>query len=161
MLDLVSTGIKSAGVRRLPLLGPVAKSLGGGFLRFIKMGGAGAGAVVMWIAVGIDAVSAWEAVKNKEFGMLSLYAVRGGLEIALGVSLTRVWIVAIISGAEVEALGPPAWIATAIVLVLSVAIDLFKDPPTLTWTRNCMWGPANSYQDGPEEQDNFQKATTG
>ncbi len=33
--------------------------------------------------------------------------------------------------------------------------------PTLTWTRNCMWGPANSYQDGPEEQDNFQKATTG
>ncbi|KAF1039964.1 MAG: hypothetical protein GAK33_00964 [Burkholderia lata] len=160
-LDLVSTGIKSAGVRRLPLLGPVAKSLGGGFLRFIKVGGAGASVVVMWIAAGIDVVSAWEAVKNKEFGMLSLYAVRGGLEIALAVSLTRVWIVAIISGAEVEALGPPAWIATAIVLVLSVVIDLFKDPPTLTWTRNCMWGPANSYQDGPEEQDNFQRATTG
>lgn len=160
-LDLVSTGIKSAGVRRLPLLGPVAKSLGGGFLRYVKVGGAGASVVVMWIAAGIDAVSAWEAIKNKEFGMLSLYAVRGGLEVALAVSLTRVWIVAIISGAEVEALGPPAWIATAIVLVLSVVIDLFKDPPTLTWTRNCMWGPANSYQDGPEEQDNFQKATTG
>lgn len=161
MLDLVSTGIKSAGVRRLPLLGPVAKSLGGGFLRYVKVGGAGAGVVAMWIAVGMDAVNIYEAARDGEFGMVSLYTARIITEGFVGASLTRVLYIAIVSGAEVEALGPPAWIATAIILALTVVIDIFKDPPTIRWTRNCLWGPDNSYSDGPEEQSDFRKATAG
>ena len=76
-------------------------------------------------------------------------------------SFTRVLILAIISGGEIEALGPPVWIATAVVIVFSVLIEIFKDPPTLTWTRNCLWGRENSYQDGREEQTDFDKATAG
>ncbi|WP_155640902.1 T6SS effector BTH_I2691 family protein [Burkholderia pseudomultivorans] len=161
MLDLVSTGIKSTGVRKLPLLGPVAKRLGGGFLRFVKLGGAGAGVVAMWVAVGIDAVNIYEAVHDREYGVFALYAARGVAEGFVGVLLTRALFIAIVSGAEVEALGPPAWIATAIILALSVLIDIFRDPPTLTWARNCLWGPEDSYEDGSEEQANFIKATAG
>ncbi|MBN3854877.1 hypothetical protein G3N59_15950 [Paraburkholderia sp. Ac-20340] len=157
-LDLASTGIKSAGVRKLPLLGPIAKALGGASLRYIKLGGAGAGAVGMWIAVGADVVNVTEAWHQREGGMFLLYFSRMSGEAYLAFGLTRTLFIAIVSGAEVEALGPPAWIVTAIVLILSVVIDIFKDPPTLTWTRNCLWGPDNSYQDGSEEQRDFEKA---
>ncbi|MCA8298265.1 hypothetical protein LGN19_31200 [Burkholderia sp. AU30198] len=160
-LDLVSAGIKSSGVRRLPLLGPVAKSLGGGFLRFVKVGGAGAGVVAMWIATGMDAVNLAEAWKRREGGMVVLYFTRMSGEAYLTFGLTRALFVAIASGAEVEALGPPAWIVTAVILILTVTIDIFKDPPTLTWTRNCLWGPENSFEDGPEEQKNYENAIAG
>ncbi|WP_321889053.1 hypothetical protein [Paraburkholderia bannensis] len=115
----------------------------------------------MWIAVGTDAVNFAEALVNDEYGMSGLYLVRAGFELGLAGALTRTFVVAIMSGAEVEALGPPAWIGTAIILVISVVIDLLKDPPTLTWTRNCLWGPSKSYLDAAKEQADFQKATAG
>ncbi|MBU7438565.1 T6SS effector BTH_I2691 family protein [Paraburkholderia fungorum] len=160
-LEVVGSGIKSAAVRRLPLLGATAKALGGGFLRYIELGGAGAGAVGAWIAVGVDTVNATEAFGNGERGVATLYVVRAGAEGALAFGLTRALIVAIISGGEVEALGPPAWIATAVIIVVSVLIDIFKAPPTLTWTRNCLWGSDHSYDSGPEEQADFKKAIAG
>lgn len=160
-LEVVGSGIKSAGVRRLPLLGVAAKALGGEFLRYIELGGAGAGAVGAWIAVGVDAVNAIEAWHNEEGVMLGLYLSRMTAEGYLAFGLTRVLIIAILSGGEVEALGPPAWIATAVILVMSVLIDIFKAPPTLTWTRNCLWGKESSYDNGAEEQANFSKAIAG
>ncbi|MFL9993415.1 hypothetical protein PQR34_22485 [Paraburkholderia sediminicola] len=160
-LEVVGSGIKSAGVRRLPLLGVAAKALGGEFLRYIELGGAGAGAVGAWIAVGVDVTNIVESAANREVGMTMLYITRTGAEATLAFGLTRTLIAAIITGGEVEALGPPAWIATAVILVISVLIDIFKAPPTLTWTRNCMWGTDNSYHDGSEEQADFNKAIAG
>ncbi|MFM0645429.1 hypothetical protein PQR14_13965 [Paraburkholderia bryophila] len=160
-LEVVGSGIKSAGVRRLPLLGVAAKALGGGFLRYIELGGAGAGAVGAWIAVGVDVKNIVESAANEEVGMTMLYITRTGAEATLAFGLTRTLIAAIITGGEVEALGPPAWIATAVILVISVLIDIFKAPPTLTWTRNCLWGTDNSYDNGTEEQADFNKAIAG
>jgi hypothetical protein len=82
-LEVVGSGIKSAGVRRLPLLGVAAKALGGEFLRYIELGGAGAGAVGAWIAVGVDVTNIVESAANREVGMTMLYITRTGAEATL------------------------------------------------------------------------------
>lgn len=162
-VDLVSAGIKSALLRRLPLMGVVAKTLGGDFLRYAKVGGAGAGAVGAWILVGVDAVNIYEATfQDGEYGVALLYTARFAGEGYLAFGLTRVLIAALISGSEVESLGPPAWIVTAVLLLLSVVIDLLKDPPTLAWTNHCLWGPHDQYKDDIfREQSDFSNAMTG
>ena len=162
-VDLVSAGIKSTLLRRLPLMGTLSKTLGGNFLRYAKVGGAGAGVVGAWILVGVDLVNIYDAaVEDHEAGMVALYFARLGGETYLAFGLTRALLVAIVSGSEVESLGPPAWIVTAVLLLISVVIDLIKDPPTLAWTNHCLWGPNDKYKDDIfREQSDFSNAMAG
>ncbi|KVP82066.1 hypothetical protein WL65_27215 [Burkholderia ubonensis] len=50
---------------------------------------------------------------------------------------------------------------TAIILVTSVIIEIEKDPPTMDWVRQCLWGRENNYKNEIEEIGNFNKALNG
>jgi hypothetical protein len=42
-----------------------------------------------------------------------------------------------------------------------IPIGIEKDPPTIDWVRQCLWGKENNYKDESKESDNFSKALNG
>ncbi|WP_232445820.1 hypothetical protein, partial [Burkholderia ubonensis] len=50
---------------------------------------------------------------------------------------------------------------TMVILVTSVIIEIEKDPPTMDWVRQCLWGKENNYKNAAEEIGNFNKALNG
>ena len=40
---------------------------------------------------------------------------------------------------------------TAMIVTASVIIEIEKDPPTMDWVRQCLWGKENSYKGESEE----------
>jgi hypothetical protein len=50
---------------------------------------------------------------------------------------------------------------TAMIVTTNVIIEIEKDPPTMDWVRQCLWGTENNYKDELEESDNFNKALNG
>jgi hypothetical protein len=158
--EVVKVSIEGAAKRNIPLLGPMAKQLSGRFVRFMSIGGAGAGAAGMWIAVGVDFVNARDAIQSDQPGMLALYITRLAFESALALNISWSLFTLIASGTAAELFGGPvAWIITGCIVVVSIIIDLTKDPETLKWARHCHFGREPEYKDDEmREQKDFASA---
>ncbi|WP_157647344.1 hypothetical protein [Burkholderia ubonensis] len=48
-----------------------------------------------------------------------------------------------------------------VILATSIVIEIEKDPPSMDWVRQSLWGEENNYRDGREEMENFYKALNG
>jgi hypothetical protein len=158
--EVVKVSIEGAAKRRLPLLGPIAEQLSGRFVRFVSVGGAGAGAFGIWIAVVVDGFNVREALSEREPGMAALYVARLLPEIGLGASMGWSLYTLIIDGAAAELFGGPVvWILTGCIVIVSIIIELAKDPETLKWSKQCYFGSDSSYgDDASREQKDFASA---
>ncbi|CAG4928538.1 T6SS effector BTH_I2691 family protein [Paraburkholderia saeva] len=164
LLDLVRTGAKVAIARKIPMLSPwLAGRLGEKGFQIWEGTGFVAGGVGMVVLGVIDVGNTFEVVSRNQRGMVLLYATNGiaelyvgGYGVAVGLNLIFrfgwVW-----ASAEFN---PIIFGLTLVILVVSVIIEVEKDPPTMDWVRQCLWGKENNYAEA-EEMDNFKKALNG
>ncbi|WP_321876920.1 T6SS effector BTH_I2691 family protein [Paraburkholderia bannensis] len=164
LLDLVRVGAKAAGKSgRIPMLSPWlgARLESKGFLIWEGLGGfaAGAGTIVMGV---IDVLNVREAYSRNQKGMVVLYTINASAEMVAG-GLTAVnGLSLILRGVALFAeFNPVIFGLTLVILVVSVVIEIEKDPPTMEWVRQCLWGKENNYQSEVEETDNYNKALSG
>ncbi|MFA8395245.1 hypothetical protein ACEPUD_34675, partial [Burkholderia ubonensis] len=110
----------------------------------------------------IDVANAFEANRRNQRGMVLLYATNAIAEIYVGGYTVFAGINLIFRLGRVFAGFNPVvlWFTFAI-LIISVIIEIEKDPPTMDWVRQCLWGRENNYRDATEEMDNFNKALNG
>ena len=93
---------------------------------------------------------------------LTLYRLNAASEIGVGLATTANGLSLIARGAALLGeFNPFVFGLTLVILVVSVIIEMEKDPVTTEWVRQCLWGSENSYQDGTEEMQNFDKALAG
>lgn len=158
--EVVKVSVEGAAERKLPLLGPMAEQLSGRFLRFVSVGGAGAGAVGMLIATVVDLVNAKKAWSDDELGMVTLYIARTLMEVAMTASLGWSFGTLLATGTAAELFGGPVvWVITGCIVIVSIIIDLTKDPETLQWAGHCYFGGAADYgSDSVREQGDFASA---
>lgn len=147
--EVVKVSVESAAERRLPLLGPIAEQLSGRFVRLVEVGGAGAGAAGMWIAVGVDISNAIDARHEAQLGMLVLYIARLASEGVLAWNMSWSLYTLVVDGAAAELFGGlVVWILTGCIALVTIIIDLAEDPGTLKWARHCYFGMEPEYDDG-------------
>ncbi|WP_332457776.1 T6SS effector BTH_I2691 family protein [Burkholderia ubonensis] len=164
LLELVRVGakvVKEAKETRIPLLSPwLSARLGErGFMIWEGVGGVavGVGTIILGL---IDLQNAIESEKRKQPGMLVLYAINSGSEFAVG-GYTAAIGVRLIIWRVVTGFSPVIFWLTAVIFVASIIIEVEKDPPTIDWVRQCLWGKENNYKSEAEELDNFDKALIG
>jgi hypothetical protein len=164
LLDLVRVGAKAAGKGgRIPMLSPwLAARLGTrGFMIWEGMGHAGGGAGVIILGV-MDALNAREAYYRDQKGMVVLYTINAASELYAGGYTTIAGVNLIFRlGLVFAEFNPVILGLTVVIVVTSVIIEIEKDPPTMDWVRQCLWGKENNYKDEAEEGNNFNKALNG
>ncbi|WP_327783024.1 T6SS effector BTH_I2691 family protein [Burkholderia ubonensis] len=163
LLDLVRVGARALAGRRVPMLSPwLGARLGQkGFLIWEGLGGVAGGVGTIMLGT-IDIRNAVEALRRDQKGLMALYIVNAGAELYVGFRT------AIAGGRFIFRLGtlvagfnPVVFGLTVVILVASVVIEIEKDPPTMDWVRQCLWGEESNYRDAAEEMDNFNKALKG
>ncbi|AET92158.1 hypothetical protein BYI23_C000120 [Burkholderia sp. YI23] len=162
VLDLVRVGAKAAVSRRIPMLSPwLGARLGEkGFAIWEGLGQIGGGAGMIILGV-IDFENFLESFKRRQAGMATLYIVNSAAEVYVGGYSVLAGLNLIFRFGLVFAEFNPVILGlTAAILVVSVIIEIEKDPPTMDWVRQCLWGKENNYRDEAEETDNFNKALT-
>ncbi|KVG81962.1 hypothetical protein WJ36_13055 [Burkholderia ubonensis] len=132
-----------------------------GFLIWEGLGGVAGGVGTILLGV-IDAGNAREAYDRDQKGLMALYIINAGAEFYVGFRA------AIAGGRFIFRLGtlvagfnPVVFGLTVVILVASVVIEIEKDPPTMDWVRQCLWGKENNYKNAAEEIGNFNKALNG
>ncbi|WP_332451342.1 T6SS effector BTH_I2691 family protein, partial [Burkholderia ubonensis] len=163
LLDLVRVGARAVAGRRVPMLSPwLGARLGQkGFLIWEGLGGVAGGVGTIILGV-IDLQSAFEAKSRGQNGMSALYFINAGSEIYVGGYMAAVGVNSIFRlGLIFVEFNPVILGLTAIILVTSVIIEIEKDPPTMDWVRQCLWGRENNYKNEIEEIGNFNKALNG
>ncbi|KWB69882.1 hypothetical protein WL38_10590 [Burkholderia ubonensis] len=163
LLDLVRVGARAVAGRRVPMLSPwLGARLGQkGFLIWEGLGGVAGGVGTIILGV-IDLQSAFEAKSRGQNGMSALYFINAGSEIYVGGYMAAVGVNSIFRlGLIFVEFNPVILGLTAIILVASVIIEIEKDPPTMDWVRQCLWGRENNYKNEIEEIGNFNKALNG
>lgn len=158
--EVIKVGVEGTAGRKLPLLGPIAEALSGRFLRFVSVGGAGAGAVGMLIVTVVDGLNAKKAWDDGESGMMLLYSARAFMEGVMVASLGWSFWTLVSTGTAAELFGGPAiWVITGCIVVVSIVIDFTKDPKTLEWSKTCFFGSKPGYAgDAWREQKDFASA---
>ncbi|WP_244140568.1 hypothetical protein [Burkholderia sp. BCC1047] len=110
----------------------------------------------------IDLENAREAARRKQVGMVILYRINAAAEIYVGFYSAAAGINLIFRLGFVFAnFNPIVFGLTAIILTVSVVIEIEKDPPTMDWLRQCLWGGEGNYKDTRDEIENFYKALNG
>ncbi|KVZ94018.1 hypothetical protein WL25_14790 [Burkholderia ubonensis] len=163
LLDLVRVGARAVAGRRVPMLSPwLGARLGQkGFLIWEGLGGVAGGVGTIILGV-IDFENSREASRRGQDGMAILYRINSISEIALGLySIAAVLSLVFRLGWGFVGFNPIVVGIAAIILVVGVIIEIEKDPPTMDWVRQCLWGKENNYRGAAEEMDNFNKALNG
>ncbi|MBR8233188.1 hypothetical protein K6W26_25380 [Burkholderia sp. AU42008] len=163
LLELVRVGARAAVGRRIPMLSSwLGARLGQkGFLIWEGLGGV-AGGVGTIILGRIDIGNAREAYYRDQKGLMALYIVNFGAEFVVGGYTTLAGLSLVFRlGWAFAGFNPVVLGLTVVILVVSVIIEIEKDPPTMDWVRQCLWGKENKYRDAAEEMDNFNKALNG
>ncbi|MGY4835702.1 T6SS effector BTH_I2691 family protein [Burkholderia pyrrocinia] len=163
LLDLVRVGARAVAGRRVPMLSPwLGARLGQkGFLIWEGLGGVAGGVGTIMLGV-IDLQNAFEAKSRGQSGMSALYFISAGSEIYVGGYMASVGANYIFRLGFIFAEFNPVILGlTAVIFVASVIIEVEKDPPTMDWVRQCLWGKENNYKNETEEIDNFKKVMNG
>lgn len=164
MLDLVRAGANVVGKQtakiQIPTLSPWlnARLACKGFKIWEGLGGFAAGASLIVLCV-IDYDNALEARSRGQRGMFALYATNSAAEGVAGLLSGANGLSLVFRG--VALLGdfcPVVFALTLVILVVGIIIEIEKDPPTMEWVRQCLWGTENNYQGEAEEMANFNTA---
>ncbi|WP_196222264.1 hypothetical protein [Burkholderia ubonensis] len=163
LLDLVRVGARAVAGRRVPMLSPwLGARLGQkGFLIWEGLGGVAGGVGTIILGM-IDVANAFEANRRNQRGMVLLYATNAIAEVYVGGYAAIAGVNLIFRlGLVIVGFNPIVLGLTAVILITSIIIEIEKDPPTMDWVRQCLWGKENNYKDATEEMDNFNKALNG
>ncbi|OJB47093.1 hypothetical protein BGV59_23190 [Burkholderia ubonensis] len=163
LLDLVRVGARAVAGRRVPMLSPwLGARLGQkGFLIWEGLGGVAGGVGTIILGV-IDVANAFEANRRNQRGMVLLYATNAIAEIYVGGYAAIAGVNLIFRlGLVLVGFNPVVLGLTAVIFITSIIIEIEKDPPTMDWVRQCMWGKENNYKNAAEEIGNFNKALNG
>lgn len=162
--DLVRTGL-AAVLERPSMVGPLAGMVNPAWLKFAKAGGAAGGAVAMWIAAGVDVDNALEMALEHRARLATLYGVRAGTEVLVGLQLTTGLLA--VCGWEVSIVilsDPAMWVAAVAIIAIGTVITLVEDPKPLKWAKACCFGikPDADYgTDEMREQSDYIAALSG
>ncbi|KVR28804.1 hypothetical protein WK14_08120 [Burkholderia ubonensis] len=163
MLDLVRVGARAVAGRRVPMLSPwLGARLGQkGFLIWEGLGGVAGGVGTIMLGI-IDIGNAREAYYRDQKGLMALYIVNFGAEFVVGGYMTLAGLNLVFRlGRAFAGFNPVILGLTFVIFVASAIIEIEKDPLTMDWVRQCLWGKENNYRDAAEEMDNFNKALNG
>ncbi|WP_174390915.1 hypothetical protein [Burkholderia metallica] len=163
LLELVRVGARAAAGRRIPMLSSwLGARLGQkGFLIWEGLGGVAGGVGTIILGV-IDIENFREAIRRKQGGMVILYSINAVSEVFVGFYSVAAGINLVFRlGWIFFEFNPIVFGLTVIILATSIVIEIEKDPPSMDWVRQSLWGGENNYRDGREERENFYKALNG
>ncbi|KWA76214.1 hypothetical protein WL30_05760 [Burkholderia ubonensis] len=132
-----------------------------GFLIWEGLGGVAGGVGTIMLGI-IDIGNAREAYYRDQKGLMALYIVNFGAEFVVGGYMTLAGLNLVFRlGRAFAGFNPVILGLTFVIFVASAIIEIEKDPLTMDWVRQCLWGKENNYRDAAEEMDNFNKALNG